>query len=93
MKYRFDFNKEKDELLKETRDIGFDDAIQAIADGRLVSNIPHPKYPNQWMFLLYIQEYIYVVPYVKNELTKVYFLKTIFTSRKYTKLFMKEKKK
>ena len=49
MKY-FDWNDEKNEMLKEARGVSFEQVELAIALGDLVDRIEHPnpaKYPNQ----------------------------------------------
>ncbi|MBI5207880.1 MAG: hypothetical protein HY934_08825 [Candidatus Firestonebacteria bacterium] len=48
--------------------------------------VPHPKqnkYPNQKMFVINIDNYAYLVPFIEDEET--IFLKTIIPSRKATK--------
>jgi len=50
---------------------------------------PHPnrdKYPNQRLFLVRIDDYAWLVPYVEND--GEIFLKTIIPSRKATKKFL-----
>ena len=39
----YDYNEEKNQLLKESRGISFEDIINAIEDGYLIANIPHFK--------------------------------------------------
>ena len=89
----FDYNPEKDKLLKETRGIGFDEIIEAITSGRgLLKNADHfnkKKYPNQRMFIVRVRSYIYVVPYVIDKERKVTFLKTIYPNRDLTKKYLK----
>lgn len=88
MKY-FDWDKEKNDILKEKRDISFEDVVQAIEDGQEIDRITHPnkdKYPNQHIIIINIQSYIYLVPYVEDE--EKYFLKTIIPSRKMTKQYI-----
>jgi hypothetical protein len=55
----------------------------------LLDDVEHPKkekYPNQRMFIVNIDDYAYLVPYVhsKNEI----FLKTVIPSRKATKEYL-----
>ena len=55
--------------------------ISHLEKGDILKIIKHPnilKYPNQMMFILKIENYIYLVPYVENE--KEIFLKTIIPS-------------
>lgn len=85
MKY-YDWNDEKNALLKELRGVSFEQVVLAIATGDLIDRLKHPnqeKYPNQMVFLVRIEDYIYSVPFVEDD-EKV-FLKTIIPSRKATK--------
>jgi uncharacterized DUF497 family protein len=85
MKY-FDWNDEKNELLKRLRGVSFEQIVLAIASGDLVDRLKHPnpeKYPNQMVFLVKIEEYIYSVPFIEDD-DKI-FLKTIIPSRKATR--------
>lgn len=80
------FSKEKDEMLRKTRGVGFEEIAEAMENGYIIQTIAHPnqkKYPNQKIALVKIIRYIYVVPYIENE--NDVFLKTIYPSRKYTK--------
>ena len=81
---KFEFDKEKNELLIRQRGISFQQIIEAIAENGVLLNIEHPhkdRYPNQWMFIVEYNEYTYCVPYVKNR--NVMFLKTIFPNRNF----------
>lgn len=42
MKY-FDWNEEKNEILKRTRGISFEEIVNAIGNGNLVDTILHPN--------------------------------------------------
>jgi uncharacterized DUF497 family protein len=77
--YRWD--EEKSELLKEARGASFED----ITDSRLIAILKHPSRANQRLILFDHEDYVWVVPCVVEE--KYYFLKTLYPSRKYTKLF------
>ena len=68
MKY-FDWDDEKNEMLKKTRGVSFEQVELAIALGDLIDRVKHPnsaKYPNQKVFLVKIEDYIYSVPYVED---------------------------
>ncbi|SPD76048.1 conserved hypothetical protein [uncultured Desulfobacterium sp.] len=82
MKY-YDWNDDKNELLKRLRDVSFEQVVLAIASGDLVDRLKHP---NQWVFLVKIEDYIYSVPYVEDD-EKV-FLKTIIPNRRATKKYL-----
>ena len=91
MKY-FDWNDDKNELLKKERDVSFEQGELAIAAGDLIDRVRHPnqsKYPNQKVFLVKIEDYIYSVPYVEDE--EIVFLKTIIPNSKATKKYLRGK--
>ena len=84
----FDFNIEKNLKLKKERGISFEGIIAAIANGYLLDIIEHTnkeKYQNQKIYVVDINCYVYLVPFIEKEQT--IFLKTIFPSRKLTKKY------
>ena len=88
MKY-FDWNTMKNEKLKTERGIGFEDCLIAIEDGQILDIIEHKnknKYPNQKIFIINIDSYCYLMPFVEDE-DKI-FLKTIIPSRQATKKYI-----
>lgn len=90
----FSWNKDKNELLKRTRGISFEEIELAVRTGYLLKVYPHPnqdKYPGQKIMLVLLQDYVWVVPYIEDE--EKYFLKTIYPSRKATKNYLKGGKK
>jgi uncharacterized DUF497 family protein len=85
------WNEEKNNWLKQERNISFEEVIQAINYGDLLDVIKHPnseKYAHQSIFIVKIKNYIYCVPYVENK--DDIFLKTIFPSRKMSKIYLGE---
>ena len=85
---KIEWNSDKDALLRATRNVSFEMVLEEILLGHVLENNPHPnqeKYPAQFIFVVMIEGYCYVVPYVKEE-DKI-FLKTIFPSRKMTKKY------
>ena len=89
---KFEFEEEKNAKLLAERGIGFEEIIQAIADGGLLSVTDHHnlgKYPNQKILYVHFGSEVYVVPCVEKN-NDVIFLKTIFPSRKARKLFLFE---
>ena len=89
MKY-FSWNEEKNELLKEERQVSFEDVVFHIAQGFLLDVLEHPnqeKYLGQKIFVVEIDDYAYLVPFIEDE--RQIFLKTIIPSRKATKKFLK----
>ena len=88
MKY-YDWNNDKNELLKKLRGVSFEQVVLAIVSGDLVDRIRHPnpeKYPNQRIFLVKIEDYIYSVPYIEED--EKIFLKTIIPNSKATKKYL-----
>jgi hypothetical protein len=88
----FDWDDEKNRLLKRSRGNGFEDIIVAIEEGNLVDVLQHPnvaRYPHQQIYLIAYRNYVYAVPFVRNSETEEVFLKTIFPSRRYTKLYLR----
>jgi hypothetical protein len=91
MKY-YDWNDNKNELLKNFRGVSFEQVVLAIVSGDLIDRVTHPnpeKYPNQRVFLVKVEEYIYSVPYVEDD--EKIFLKTIIPNSKSTKKHLGEK--
>lgn len=71
------------------RDVSFEEVLIAIDEGGLLDIIDHPpktRYPSQKIFVVNINNYAYLVPFVEDE-EKV-FLKTIIPSRKATKKYL-----
>jgi hypothetical protein len=92
MKY-YDWNDDKNELLKKLRGVSFERVVLAIVSGDLVDRVKHPnaeKYPSQRVFLVKIEDYIYSVPYVEDD--EKIFLKTIIPNSKATKKHLGGKK-
>lgn len=90
MKY-FDWDKEKNRKLKKERGISFEEVYALIQKEKILEVVDHPnqkRYPNQKIFIVIIDEYAYMVPFVEDE--KKYFLKTIIPSRKMTKNYLKK---
>lgn len=89
---RFEWNSDKNELLKDTRGMSFEEIATLLAAGKVwkVMEYPNPDdYPHQQVFLVPIDAYIYFAPFVIEE--DVIFLKTAFPHRKATKHYLKEK--
>lgn len=82
---KIEFNEEKNKLLKRIRRVCFEDVMDAIYWWWIVDIIPNKKYPNQQNLLVKVNNYIYVCPFVENN--NDYFLKTIYPSRKYNKIY------
>jgi len=94
MKY-FAWDENKNNLLKKTRDISFEEIVLSLSNNKLLEVIEHPnkqKYPNQRIFIVEVRDYAYIVPFVEDE--EKYFLKTIYPSSEATKKYLnKEEEK
>lgn len=93
VRYKFDYSREKDLILRESRDIGFRDIIESISKKQnILSDIEHfnkKKYPNQRIYIVKFEDNVYAVPYVVDKLRKVKFLKTIYQSRTLKRKYLK----
>jgi uncharacterized DUF497 family protein len=89
----FYWDNEKNELLKKTRGVCFEQVVLLMERGDVLETIEHPnqdRYPGQKIAIVMIDDYVYLVPYIeKNEEV---FLKTIIPSRKATNKYMRIKK-
>ncbi|WP_286393913.1 toxin [Pseudanabaena mucicola] len=87
----FRWNVDKNNQLQQEREINFETIVAAVTGGRLLDTIEHPnqeKYPNQRIFIVEIDHYVYLVPFVEDDTE--FFLKTIIPSRKMTKQYLGE---
>ena len=85
------YGKEKNELLKQNRGIGFEEIISAIDAGKVLDVYDHPDQINYFGQKIYVVEaldYVYLVPFVRND--EGIFLKTIIPSRKAKKMYKGE---
>ena len=83
----FEWSAEKNQLLVQQRGISFESILSAMEQGSLVDVLEHPnqdRYPGQLIYVVEIDETIYLVPFVtQSDGTR--FLKTIIPSRKATR--------
>jgi len=84
MKY-LNWSLEKNDLLKGERGISFEEIALIIESGNILGIEENPGRFNQKIYILEIENYAYIVPFVENE--NEIFLKTAFPSRKHTKRF------
>jgi len=88
----FRWSHEKNEELKVEPGISFDEAVLAMEADGLFDVVRHPnsgKYPKQLVFIVALDGYAHLVPYVEEQ--AYYFLKTIITSRKATRDYLLSK--
>lgn len=90
MKY-FNWNQNKNEILKQERNISFEIIIFQIESGHLldiIENKNQEKYKNQKVFVVEFEDYAFLVPFMETD--DELFLKTIIPSRKATKKYLRE---
>lgn len=88
MKY-FSWSVEKNASLIQERGISFEEIVFHIENGDVLDLLEHPKrdrYPNQRLFVVNVDGYAYLVPFVEDE--HEVFLKTIIPSRKATREYL-----
>jgi len=89
----FRWDNEKNELLKTTRGVCFEQVVLLMEKGEILDTIENQnqeKYSGQKIAVLMIDTYVYLVPYVENN--EEIFLKTIIPSRKATNKYVRQKK-
>jgi uncharacterized DUF497 family protein len=89
MKY-FSWNSEKNRRLKAERNVSFEEVVFHIERGQLLDIVEHSnpeKYQGQRIFIVNINDYAYLVPFVETEHEVV--LKTIIPSRKATRKYLR----
>jgi hypothetical protein len=90
----FDWSHAKNAELKERHGRGFEDALVALTEGRLLEDRTHPnpsgRYGHQRQFIVELDDYAWVVPFVRNG--DHIFLKTMFPSRKATKKYLERRR-
>ncbi len=89
----YNWNSDKNRKLIEDRGISFENVIFHLQNNGVLDDIEHPnnkEYPNQRVFIVNIDDYAYLVPYVESE--NEVFLKTVIPSRKATRKYLKGNK-
>lgn len=89
----YNWNTEKNILLKKERGFSFEQIVSHIKSGDLLDIIAHPnkdKFAHQQILIVKIEDYVISVPFVEHD--KERFLKTIIPSRKLTKQYLKDLK-
>ncbi len=86
----FEWANEKNEKLKSDRGVSFEEVVFCIANDFVLDIIQNPnqtKYPNQRMYIVNIDNYAYLVPFIEREET--IYLITVIPSRKATRKYLK----
>ncbi len=85
--------RDKNQALIERRGISFEDVVFYLQSGGLLDDVLHPnkeKHPHQRVFVVSIDQYVHLVPYVEND--EEIFLKTVIPSSKVTRQYLGGKK-
>lgn len=88
----FEWDIEKNQRLREERGVSFEDVVVYLSSGKILDIVPHSKqerYPGQRMFIIEIDGYAYLVPFMETE--EVVLLKTIIPSRKATNKYLERR--
>jgi len=80
------WNLLKSERLKKIRGASFEDILK----GKLIGIKSHPQKKHQNIMLFEHKRYIWIIPYVTEKNGDI-FLKTLYPSRKYTKMLREGK--
>ena len=89
MEYTYNFDPQKNKKLIELRGISFEEIIAVLESKGPLDIIKHyntTKYSHQKMYVIDINDYIDLVPFVEKE--NSIFLKTAFPHRKATKKYL-----
>lgn len=90
MDRNYKWNEERNDLLKQERGVSFEEIVTHILQGDLLQVEEHPnqeKYPGQKYFIVRIDDYVYVVPFLEED--NDVFLKTIYPSRRATRQYLR----
>ncbi len=86
----FAWNQDKNEWLLSARGVSFERVVLRIEHDGLLDIVQHPnpeKYPRQKMFIVEIDNYAWLVPFVESD-TEI-FLKSAIPSRKATRKYLR----
>ena len=86
MRY-INWNPEKNKKLIRERGVSFEICLVKIEQEDILDILENHNYPRQKIFVLEIEGYAYLVPFVETK--EEIFLKTIIPSRKFTKRYLK----
>lgn len=85
----FLWSADKNEILKETRNISFEEVVLHMERGGLLDILEHPnqqRYAGQRIFVVEVGGYAYLVPFVESD-TDI-FLKTVIPNHKATLTYL-----
>ena len=74
-------NEDKNELLKRARNLSFEMVELELRKDKFIGPIKNKAHPNQHIIIVSLNNYPCIVPFVVDG--DIWFLKTIYPSRKY----------
>ena len=80
------WDEDKDAWLVHERGVSFQEIADIILQGDYLDILEHPGRPNQYIFILRLHDYVWVVPFTIDA-EETIFLKTAFPSRKFNKRY------
>ena len=80
------WDNEKNNKLIAERDISFEEISEIILQEEYLDILENPNREEQLIFIIYIKDYIYAVPFVIDEQENIV-LKTAYPSRKFNKIY------
>lgn len=80
------WDDEKDSKLKIERNVSFEEISEIILNKQYLGILKHPSRPNQNIFVIELNNYIYAVPFIIDEQSNIV-LKTAYPSRKLHKKY------
>jgi NAD(P)H-nitrite reductase large subunit len=86
---KVNWNVEKEQLLKETRNIDLERVATMIEDNEILGVYDVPSRPGQKMFAVNYDGYAICVPFVENE--EEIFIKTAYNSRKLSQMISEKR--
>ena len=67
------WDEEKNEWLQDARGVSFEQIVEKVLEGDYLDILENPSRPNQLYFVLRIQGYIWLVPFLIDERERIPF--------------------
>ncbi len=80
------WDEKKNKKLIDERGISFEEIAELIIEKRYITILENPVRKNQQIFLLFLNKYVHVVPFIVDKDNNL-ILKTVFPSRKFHKIY------
>jgi uncharacterized DUF497 family protein len=80
------WDEDKNNKLIAARNISFDEISEIILREEYLDILENPSNENQMIFIVRLNDYIYVVPFIIDENENI-ILKTAYPSRKFNKIY------